>query len=231
MSDGQQARRRPVRSYALRQGRITRGQRRALVELLPLYQVSGNPDPVDWTEEFGRSAPVAMEIGTGGGEALLGMARTHPDWNWVGVEVYPPGIGKLLLALERTGLPNVRVVPDDAVAFLGERTPPASLDAVYLFFPDPWPKARHHKRRLVQRPFLDLLAERMRPGADLLLATDWPDYADWMREALESHPRFANAHGAGVFAPRCPVRPPTRFEERGEQRGHRVFDLHYRREP
>lgn len=223
--------RRPVRSFALRKGRVTQGQSRALTELLPAYRVPTGLGLVDWSAVFGRTGPVAMEIGMGSGEALLGLARRYPHWNWVGVEVYPPGVGKLLLALERDPLSNIRVVPEDAVEFLSERTPSRSLDAVYLFFPDPWPKARHQKRRLVQGPFLDLLAERMGPDADLYLATDWPDYAGWMVDALEHHPQFANVYGPGAYAPRCPDRPLTKFEARGEQRGHPVFDLHYRRAP
>lgn len=221
---------RPIRSFVLRKGRLTRGQERALEELLPRYRVPEGTGPVDWPAVFDRPAPVAMEIGFGGGEALLGLARRHPDWNWVGVEVYPPGVGKLLLGVESEDLTNVRVVRDDAVEFLRERVPPESLDAVYIFFPDPWTKARHHKRRLIQHPFLDLLAERMTPRADLFLATDWADYAEWMVEVLEAHPSFGNVHGAGAFAPRCPDRPLTKFEVRGESRGHEVYDLHYRRD-
>ena len=159
------------------------------------------------------------------------LAKRHPDWNWVGVEVYPPGVGKLLLGLEAAGQSNVRVVKDDAVDFLAERVPRESLSAVYVFFPDPWTKARHNKRRLIQAPFLDLLAERLVPGGELFLATDWGDYAEWMVEVLEGHSRFVNVHGPGVFAPRCPDRPLTKFEVRGESRGYAVYDLHYRRDP
>lgn len=220
---------RPVRSYVLRKGRLTRGQQRALEELLPRYGIPDTPRELDWSALFGREAPVALEIGIGGGEALLGMAERHPGWNWVGLDVYPPGVGKLLLGLEESGLDNVRAARADAVDFLAERVPPASLSACYIFFPDPWPKGRHKKRRLIQAPFLDLLAERLAPDADLFLATDWADYAEWMVEALEAHPRFTNVHGPGAFAPRCPDRPPTKFEARGERRGHEVYDLHYLR--
>jgi tRNA (guanine-N7-)-methyltransferase len=222
---------RPIRSFVLRKGRLTKGQERALNELLPRYRVPEGSGPVDWPALFGNAAPVALEIGFGGGEALLGLAKRHPDWNWVGVEVYPPGVGKLLLGLEAAGQSNVRVVKDDAVDFLAERVPRESLSAVYVFFPDPWTKARHNKRRLIQDPFLDLLAERLVPGGELFLATDWGDYAEWMVEVLEGHSRFVNVHGPGVFAPRCPDRPLTKFEVRGESRGHAVYDLHYRRDP
>jgi len=219
----------PVRSYALRKGRLTKGQRRALGELLPRYGLPEGPESLDWRAVFGRQAPVAMEIGVGAGEALMGLARRYPGWDWVGVDVYPPGIGRLLLALEAEPQPNVRVALTDAVALLADRVAYRSLDAVYVFFPDPWPKARHRKRRLIQQPFLDLLAQRMRPEAELFLATDWQEYAQWMVAALEDHPEFVNAHGPGALAPRCPDRPLTKFEGRGAQRGHEVFDLRYRR--
>lgn len=219
-----------VRSFALRTGRLTKGQRRALEELLPVYGVADHPERIDPEQLFGRRAPLGMEIGIGGGEAVMALARNHPGWDWLGLDVYAPGLGKLLLRLEEEPLPNLRMAKADAVAFLEERLPADSLDAVYIFFPDPWPKARHHKRRLIQAPFLALLASRMPPGADLFLATDWPDYAQWMVEVLEADPHFANVHGPGAWAPRCPDRPPTKFEERGEERGHEVFDLHYRRE-
>ncbi|HKJ72370.1 MAG TPA: tRNA (guanosine(46)-N7)-methyltransferase TrmB [Gammaproteobacteria bacterium] len=220
--------RRRIRSFALRTGRLTRAQRRALEELLPVYAVPEEPAVVDPERLFGRRAPLAVEIGIGGGEAVMDLARRHAGWDWLGIDVFAPGIGKLLLRLEAEPLTNLRVVKDDAVAFLAERLAPASLDAAYVFFPDPWPKARHHKRRLIQAPFLSLLAGRMRPGADLFLATDWADYAEWMVAELEAHPDFANVHGPGAWAPRCPDRPLTKFEARGEVRGHEVYDLHYR---
>ncbi|MFA9460493.1 tRNA (guanosine(46)-N7)-methyltransferase TrmB [Thiohalorhabdus methylotrophus] len=232
MSDHPSQHQRPeraIRSYVLRKGRLTKGQQRALEELLPRFAVPEAPRVADWPALFGREAPVALEIGIGGGEALVGMAGRHPNWNWVGLDVYPPGVGKLLLSLEAEGLDNVRVGLVDAVDFLADQVPDGSLAACYIFFPDPWSKERHKKRRLIQAPFLDLLAERLAPGADLFLATDWADYAQWMVEVMEAHPRYANIHGPGAFAPRCPDRPPTKFEERGEQRGHEVYDLHYRR--
>ncbi|MEF8792493.1 tRNA (guanosine(46)-N7)-methyltransferase TrmB [Thiohalorhabdus sp.] len=219
-----------VRSFALRTGRLTKGQRRALEKLLPVYGVPDTPERLEPEALCGRRAPLGMEIGIGGGEAVMALARNHPDWDWLGLDVYAPGLGKLLLRLEQEPLPNLRVAKTDAVAFLEERLPAGSMDAVYIFFPDPWPKARHHKRRLIQASFLGVLASRMRPGADLFLATDWPDYAQWMVEVLEADPHFANVHGCGAWAPRCPDRPPTKFEERGEGRGHEVFDLHYRLE-
>jgi tRNA (guanine-N7-)-methyltransferase len=231
MSEDDEAPERLPRSFVVRQGRLTRGQRRALDELLPRYGLSGGEEPLDWGREFADQRPVALEVGVGSGEALLALAERYPDWGWVGVDVYPPGIGKLLRGIAERGLTNVRVHLGDAVLLLAERVPAASLDAGYIFFPDPWPKKRHHKRRLIQQPFLDIMAAALADRAPLHLATDWPDYAEWIREALEDHAGFANAHGRGQWAPRNPDRPPTRFEARGEAKGHPVFDLTYLREP
>ncbi len=218
-----------IRTYRLRKGRVTRAQRRALKELLPQYQLPESPTTLDWSEIFGPQVPIGLEIGIGSGEALLELARNHLHWGWVGIEVYPPGVGKCLLRLHEQQLDNVRIALGDAIPFLEGRIPQKSLDVCYIFFPDPWPKARHHKRRLIQRPFLDLLARTLRPHGEFYLATDWPDYAEWMVATLEAHPQFENCWGATRYAPRCPDRPLTRFELRGQGQGHPVFDLHYRR--
>ncbi|MEJ2383192.1 MAG: tRNA (guanosine(46)-N7)-methyltransferase TrmB [Xanthomonadales bacterium] len=222
-------RRRPVRSYVLRKGRITEGQRRALEELWPRYGVEPGEGPLDFAALFGNDRPVILEIGFGNGAATWRMARARPDENYLGVEVHRPGVGHLLLKIEEHGLENVRVACEDAVDLLRRRVPDASLDGVRIFFPDPWHKKRHHKRRLVQAPFVALLARRMKPGAILHIATDWAPYAEHMVAVLAEAPAFENRSPRGEFCPRPDWRPPTRYERRGERLGHDVFDLVYRR--
>ena len=228
---GSERHRRPVRSYVLRGGRITDGQKKALDELWPRYGVPEGDSPPDFGELFGNGRPVIVEIGFGNGEATWRMARSDPDHNFLGIEVHRAGIGHLLLALEEHGIDNVRVACADAVEFLRGRVGPASLDGVRIYFPDPWPKKRHHKRRLIQPAFVELLASRMKAGAVLHLATDWAPYAEHMLGALNAVPGFENLAAGGGAAPRPEWRPRTRFERRGERLGHRVFDLVLRRRP
>ena len=218
--------RRPVRSFVRREGRITPAQREALERLLPRYRLPGGP--VDLAAAFGREAPVHMEIGFGMGDQLLALAEAHPEIDFIGVEVYRPGIGRLLARAEQAGLTNLRVADEDVVELL-QRLPGAALAAVYVLFPDPWPKKRHHKRRLIQRPFTDRLRDALIPGGELYLATDWEDYARHMLAVLEAAEGFANVAGPGRFIPRPASRPHTRFEARGERLGHGVWDLLYRR--
>ena len=215
--------RQPIRSFVLRTGRITRAQRRALDELLPRWGIPFTPAPLDLDAVFGRRGRRVMEIGFGDGTQLLELAAAGPGTDFIGVEVHPPGVGRCLLGIEARGLANVRVIMRDAVEVLAQQFAPASLDEVLLYFPDPWPKKRHHKRRIVQPAFAALVADRLKPGGLFRLATDWEPYAEWMREVLEAQPRFANtaADGAG--------RSETRFESRGRRLGHQVFDLTYRR--
>jgi len=220
--------RRPVRSFVRREGRITPAQREALERLLPRYRLPGGP--VDLAAAFGREAPVHMEIGFGMGDQLLALAEAHPEIDFIGVEVYRPGIGRLLARAEQAGLTNLRVADEDVVELL-QRLPGAALAAVYVLFPDPWPKKRHHKRRLIQRPFTDRLRDALVPGGELFLATDWEDYAHWMREHLDATPGLENRHPETGFAPRPPWRIRTKFERRGLARGHGVWDLAYRRLP
>lgn len=219
---------RPVRSFVRREGRLTQGQRRALQQLLDRYAV---PDTavLDPAVLFGPGVPVVMDIGFGNGSALVELARSHPGRGYLGVEVYRPGVGGLLQRLEQEGIPNVRVACADAVELLARRVPEASLAGVQLFFPDPWPKKRHHKRRMVQPDWASLVARRLAPGGFLHLATDCSDYAQWMLEVLEGCPELVNASGRGRFAPGPCGRPDTRFQRRGEARGHPVRDLIYRR--
>jgi tRNA (guanine-N7-)-methyltransferase len=188
-------------------------------------------DPLDPGELFGNGHPVIVEIGFGNGEATWRMAEANPEENYLGIEVHRAGVGRLMLALEQRGIGNVRIACADAVDFLRNRVAPASLDGVRIYFPDPWPKKRHHKRRLIQPAFAELLASRMREGAILHLATDWEPYAEHMLEVLGAAPAFENLAAGGGAAPRPDWRPPTKYEQRGERLGHRVFDLVFRRLP
>ncbi len=212
---------RRVRSFVRRSSRTTRAQRRALAELKQRYVIP-HEESVDLDAWFGRRAPVAMEIGFGNGAALLELARRHPEWNCVGVEVYDSGVGALLNAAAADGLTNLGAFHADAVEVLRRCLRPRTLDRVHIFFPDPWPKARHHKRRLVQAPFVDLLVGRMRPGALLALATDWQPYADQMRAVLAAEARLEPSPAVSI------ERPQTRFEARGRSRGHGIIELCYR---
>jgi tRNA (guanine-N7-)-methyltransferase len=179
---------------------------------------------------FGPGHPTYLEIGFGNGETLATMAEVHPERRYLGVEVHRPGVGHLLLELERLGLTNVRVLRRDAVELLTQGLPPASLEGVYLFFPDPWPKQRHHKRRILKPEFVDLLARVIRPGGTFHAATDWTPYAEQMLAVLDAaRQTFVNAAPDGGYAPRPDDRPLTKFERRGQRLGHTVQDLVFRR--
>jgi len=219
---------RRIRSYVLRGGRTTRAQQRALEELLPRLGLPFTVEPLDLDVVFGRRAPRVLEIGFGNGATLIELAMSRPDADFLGVEVHPPGIGHLLLGIEAHGLTNVRVIAHDAVEVLERQIPPASLDEVLLYFPDPWPKKRHHKRRIVQSEFAALVADRLRVGGVFRIATDWEPYALQILEVLNAEPRLASAAADGGFAEPV-VRDETRFERRGRRLGHSVFDLEYRR--
>jgi tRNA (guanine-N7-)-methyltransferase len=219
--------RRPIRSYVLRQGRFSNAQRRAHAELLPVYGVTFSPAPLDLVRVFGRGAPKILEIGFGMGETTAAIAAQHVENDYLGVEVHTPGVGSLLARIAELRLQNVRVIHHDAVEVLEHMIAPAALDGVHIFFPDPWPKKRHHKRRLIQAPFLALLASRMKPGALVHACTDWEDYARQMLEVFSGEPALENA--AAGYAGRPEVRPQTKFELRGLKLGHRVWDLSFRR--
>jgi tRNA (guanine-N7-)-methyltransferase len=220
---------RAIRSYVLRAGRITAAQKRALDELLPRYGIPYVGRPLDLDAAFGRRAPRVLEIGFGNGDTLVELAARSPDTDFIGAEVHPPGVGHCLLAVESAALTNVRVVAHDAVELLKDGLAPASLDEVLLYFPDPWPKKRHHKRRIVQPEFAALVADRLKRGGLFKLATDWEPYAAWMLEVLGASADFRNAAPAGGCVER-PERGATRFERRGRRLGHSVFDLEYVRE-
>jgi tRNA (guanine-N7-)-methyltransferase len=220
---------RRVRSYVLRPGRITVAQRRALEALWPQFGIDPPAQCIDLDQLFGHRAPRMIEIGFGAGEALLDFASQHPDVDCIGIEVHSPGVGHLLLGAQAARLENLRVARQDAMEVLDRWLPPASIMAVHVFFPDPWPKKRHHKRRLVQPEFVDLVARVLVPLGILRLATDWEPYAQHMRAVLDVHPAFENVAGAAGFVPRPGDRPLTRFERRGHRLGHDVWDLAYAR--
>jgi len=219
---------RAIRSFVTRAGRLTEAQQRALRELWPKYGVAFDAEPLDLDALFGRRAARVVEIGFGNGEHLAALAEAHPERDHLGVEVHRPGVGRLLLAIEERGLANVRIVCHDAVAVLEEQIPPRALDEVLILFPDPWPKKRHHKRRLIQAAFVAMLAERLKPHGVLRLATDWQPYAEHMLEVLDAAPQLANLAARERFMPRPAERARTRFEARGERLGHAVWDLAYR---
>jgi tRNA (guanine-N7-)-methyltransferase len=216
-----------IRSYVLRQGRLTAAQSRAHGELLPRFGIPYAPAIVDLDGVFGRTASKIVEIGFGMGDTTAQIAAAHPEHDYLGIEVHTPGVGSLLKRVSDLGLGNVRVIQHDAVEVLAHMIAPETLAGVHVFFPDPWPKKRHHKRRLLQPPFIKLLAGRMKPGAYLHVATDWEDYANQILEVLSAEPLLANT--AAGFAPRPEYRPLTKFETRGLKLGHGVWDVIFRR--
>jgi len=220
---------RSIRSFVLRKGRTTRAQARALAEIWPRFGIEPDSEVLDYEALFGRRGSVILEIGFGDGQATWHMAQHEPDSNFIGIEVHPPGVGHLLLALEEKQISNVRVVNEDAVDFLAERVPPASLDGVRIYFPDPWPKKRHHKRRLIQPGFVELLAGRMKPASMLHLATDWEPYAEHMLAVLNASGTFENQSDDGGYCVQPAWRPVTKYERRGLRLGHRTRDLIFRR--
>jgi tRNA (guanine-N7-)-methyltransferase len=213
----------PIRSYVLRQGRFSPAQQRAYEALLPRFGVKYAPEFLDFASIFGRVAPVVVEIGFGMGETTAAIAAAHPGRDYLAIEVHSPGVGSLLKQMEEKGLTNIRIVPHDAAEVLRDMVPRESIDGIHIFFPDPWPKKRHHKRRLLQPGFAALAAERLKPGGYLHVATDWQDYAEQALEVLGAVPRLANTTDG--FAPRPEARPLTKFERRGRNLGHGVWDL------
>ena len=220
--------RRTVRSYVLRSGRLTDAQRRALDELWPRFGLSYGRSPVDLKITYGREAPCTLEIGFGNGEHIAARAMAEPSRNFLGVEVHRPGIGQLLRQAAAAGLGNLRIIDHDAVEVLQDQLGPGTLDEIEILFPDPWPKKRHHKRRLIQPEFAALAASRLRHGGQLHLATDWEPYAEHMRLVLDACPLLAPAGSGTAFVDTVP-RAATRFEERGLRLGHEVTDLVYER--
>jgi tRNA (guanine-N7-)-methyltransferase len=222
---------RHIRSFAMRRGHVTAGQRRAYEELVPGLSVPLSGGLLDARKVFGREAPLVLEIGFGMGETTAAIAREHPEIDFLAVEVYKAGIGALARRLHEGGLSNVRIVEQDAVQVAKEMIAPRCLHGVHVFFPDPWPKARHHKRRLIAQPFVGILAECLKPGGFLHCATDWENYAQQMLEVLGAEPRLRNLHetyAPSAASPWC-QRPTTKFHSRGERLGHGVWDLVFQR--
>ena len=224
---GAPATRLAIRSYVVRPGRMGTGQQRALADLGPRFVLPLAPQPPDWAALFGRTAPRVLEIGFGMGDATAQVAQAQPGTDFIGVEVHPPGVGALLKRIGEMPLQNVRIVQDDAVEVLQQMIEPASLAGVHVWFPDPWHKTRHHKRRLIQPPLVALLAGRLAPGGYLHCATDWGHYAEQMLAVLAAEPALVNT--AAGFAAKPSWRPLTKFENRGLKLGHGVWDLVFTR--
>jgi tRNA (guanine-N7-)-methyltransferase len=220
---------RAIRSFVRREGRLTPGQQRALDTLWPEYGIDDNTSLLDLDSLFGRNAPKVLEIGFGNGASLAQMAKQHPDNDYIGIEVHRPGVGHLLMAIEEHQLTNVRVACTDAVELIKHRLKPQSLDRVQLYFPDPWHKKRHHKRRIIQPSFVQLLADRLKPGGVLHMATDWENYAEQMLQDVSENKDFRNLSETQDYIPRPDYRPLTKFEQRGHRLGHGVWDLLFER--
>ncbi len=218
---------RSIRSYVLRQGRVSNAQQRAHDTLLPRYGIPFSPDAIDLDRVFNRSAPKILEIGFGMGETTAEIAANHPENDYLGIEVHTPGVGGLLKRIAERGLDNVRIIQHDAVEVLTHMITPSTFDGAHIFFPDPWPKKRHHKRRLIQTAFVALLAERMKSGAYVHVATDWQEYAEQILAVFAAEPRLLNT--ADGYAPRPEYRPQTKFETRGLKLGHGVWDIVFRK--
>lgn len=221
--------RRGVRSYVRREGRITAAQQRALAELWERYGCPSCDEPLDLDRLFGRPAPRHLEIGCGNGDFLLAAAQAHPENDYLGIEVHRPGLGSLLLRAQAADLRNLHILNRDAAEALAAQLPEDAFECAYLFFPDPWPKKRHHKRRLIQTDFAQRLQTRLRPHGRLFIATDWEDYALHIVEVMGAQDRLVNLAGAAIWAPRPKLRPLTRYENRALRLGHTIRDLIYGR--
>lgn len=220
---------RRIRSFVRREGRLTKGQQRALIELFPRYGITLQQGIIDFDALFGRRGARILEIGFGNGASLAEMATEHPENDYLGIEVHRPGVGNLLLQIEKQSLNNIRVSNDDAIEVLEQQIPDESLDDVYLFFPDPWHKKKHHKRRIVQPAFVNLIQRKLKPGGIFHMATDWENYAEHMMAAMSTAAGFKNIAGEGQYTARPAYRPLTKFEQRGHRLGHGVWDLVFRK--
>jgi len=228
--DGKPSPKRAIRSYVLRTGRMTSGQQQAYDEGWQRWGLKHNDGKLDVAECFGRPGPLVLEIGFGMGHSLLTMAQAAPGSNFVGIEVHTPGVGKLIQGMEQQAVDNIRIYRHDAVEVLRDCIADASLDTVQIFFPDPWHKRKHHKRRMIQAAFIERLHSKLKPGGLLHLATDWEDYARQMMRVLGAAKGYSNTIGPNQYAPRPGHRPLTKFERRGERLGHGVWDLMFTRQ-
>lgn len=220
-------RKRHIRSFVLRQGRVTPAQQRACDELLPRFGIQYAAQPLDLALAFGRRAPNILEIGFGMGDSTAAIALAHPENDYLAIEVHTPGVGNLLKLIDAQQIANIRIIQHDAIEVLRDMIGKETLDGVHIFFPDPWHKARHNKRRLIQAPFIAQLVHKLKPGGYIHVATDWQDYAEQVLSVLGSEPLLENT--AADYAPRPAYRPLTKFEQRGIRLGHGVWDLLFRR--
>ncbi|PIE20389.1 MAG: tRNA (guanosine(46)-N7)-methyltransferase TrmB [Neptuniibacter caesariensis] len=216
---------RTVKSFVLRAGRMTEGQQKAMDAVWPKMGLELQQGMLDLQEVFGREAPVVLEIGFGMGDSLVEMAKDQPEKNYIGIEVHRPGVGRLLSNAEKAGLNNIRVFCDDAVEVLAQCIPDGSLSCIQLFFPDPWHKKRHHKRRIVQPDFAQTLRKKLKVGGVFHMATDWENYAEHMMDVMSAAEGYQNVAGLGQYSPQPEWRPVTKFQKRGERLGHGVWDL------
>jgi tRNA (guanine-N7-)-methyltransferase len=227
MTDTSDLSKRHIRSFVLRQGRVSTAQQRCHDTLMPKYGIPYAPQLLDLDAAFGRAAPKILEIGFGMGESTAAIAQAHPQNDYLAIEVHTPGVGSLLKQIEEKQLSNIRIIQHDAVEVLRDMLPDGVLDGAHIFFPDPWHKARHNKRRLIQSPFIAQLAQKLKPGGYIHVATDWQDYAEQVLAVLSAEPLLKNT--ATDYAPRPEYRPLTKFEQRGIRLGHGVWDLVFRR--
>lgn len=219
----------PIRSFVIRAGRITAGQKSAFDKYWPSVGLSLFDGRINPEQIFGRDAPLVLEIGFGMGDSLLEMARSEPDKNFIGIEVHPPGVGRLISAASQEGLSNLRVYMADAMDVLEDCIPDNCIDRLQLYFPDPWHKKKHHKRRIVQPAFVERLRPKLKTGGMLHMATDWENYAEHMLAVMTNTTGFVNEFTETGFAPRPDYRPVTKFEKRGERLGHGVWDLLFKK--
>lgn len=218
---------RTIKSFVIREGRITPGQQRALDNLWSVWGIEFTPAKLDWSAQFHNKNPIIIEIGFGMGHSLVQMAAEQPAVNFVGIEVHRPGVGTLLKDLDEQNVTNLKTMCHDAVEVLEQQVPDESIDGFQIYFPDPWHKARHHKRRLIQPKFITHLLTKLKPGGFIHLATDWENYAEQMMEVLSEFSELENTHGENQYADQLHGRPETKFQRRGERLGHGVWDLYF----